>query len=238
MEVCAGVEGYRSSLLWRSLRTDQFPSPALSLFNISIQQMWTGHEDDCNNGSPIEAQITPHFAAKLHLHAHSCTNRTAHVELLAQMYQQETVRSLLHNAAENTTQGREAMFQTLLNMSWTDSGDYVPLQEVSNKMMGSADYFSQIAGYMQECDPSLWPKQDNTAAAVTVTGTEAAASVAGMDYAPLVLGRFANNFSAIPVPVLLPSTTSYTAARVLTQWLLGRIYMRGPPLNTPSTTLV
>ena len=205
-------DGPKSSLLYRSLRTDQYPSPALSLFNISIQMMWTGYlTDDCANNSPIEDQITPHFAAKLHLHSHSCANRTAHLQLLADLYRQEAVRSLLRGGAEDSTERREALFQMLLSMSAPETGDYEPLLNASLQLMTDPDFFTRIGSYMQLCDPSVWTSEY----VQTVGDTQRT-----MDWSPLPQGRFALNFSTIPVPrtpsfdyVMYSSATTHSLLR-------------------------
>ena len=207
-------EGEHLSGKWRSIRTEQFPSPALSLFNISIHQMWTGNEDECQNNSPIEAQLKPEFAGRLRLHSHSCANRSAHLELLADTYKQEALRSL-HNASEDSTARREELFQTLLSSSAADTGDYEPLLQASRALLDRADYWRAIGAYMQDCDASVWP---------TSTATGSAAET-GMEWAPFLVGRFLHNVSAIPAPrspsfdyVIYSSSTTHSLLRQPLSW--------------------
>ena len=64
----------------RTFATSRFPSPALSVYNISIHQLWNGHVDECNNLGPVSLHFHELFQKKLAYLASVCMNRTAHVQ--------------------------------------------------------------------------------------------------------------------------------------------------------------
>ena len=66
----------------RTITTALSPSPALSIFNISLHHLWNGHLDECENVGPMAQQRSNVLKQKLKWHATICANRSAHLDTL------------------------------------------------------------------------------------------------------------------------------------------------------------
>ena len=76
----------RSPIRRATFATSRFPSPALSVYNISIHQLWNGHVDECNNLGPVSLHFHELFQKKLAYLASVCMNRTAHIRWMQEQF--------------------------------------------------------------------------------------------------------------------------------------------------------
>jgi len=106
----------------RTIISEQFPTPALSIFNISVHFVWDGHENECQNSGHLPHFRNSRFRRKLSTHSNICMNRTAHLNKLAELLD---ANNLFHTLNENDSlEQRENLFQQLQQSRNPVSGDY------------------------------------------------------------------------------------------------------------------
>jgi hypothetical protein len=107
---CPGLHlGYTA----RTFTTARFPSPALSLFNITIAMAWNGHPSECANLGDYHEQLGDAIWERISTASHICMQRREHLELLANITALPNTWLLQDDSAA----AREAAFQALQDMA-------------------------------------------------------------------------------------------------------------------------
>ena len=201
---CSGNhQGYAA----RTLHTARFPSPALSLFNITVMQLWNGHVSECDNSGGVEQQLHPEFINKLITASHLCSNRTAHLQLLSKLWALPQPLELLqtgHDSADD----RERVFQLLHASTDPLTGDKPELLNASLDVWRRADLHS-ILPLVRSCLSAAVSFVAHPSAAFSLQAVNASAPAASIDLALYNAGQHLTHpgWGRVPPASFLPPFT-------------------------------